>query len=171
MPDRADPVTAAVPVPRRTPKPSAKARRSAARLAAVQALYALAQTRAEVDGVIADFVNRRFGEEVDGDVYVAPEPGFFGDIVRGVVSRHSEIEGLLEANLVRPWTLDRLELLLRLILRCGIYETLAHPETPVAIIIADYINIADAFFAGKEPSIVHAVLDRVAKAVRPSGAG
>lgn len=167
MSDPADnPTTVALPKPRKAPKPSAKARRSAARLGAVQALYALAQTRAEVDAVIADFMDRRFGEEVDGDVYIMPEPTQFAMLVRGVVGRHQEIETLLEDNLIAPWTLDRLELLLRLILRCGIYELLAHRETPVGIIISDYMSITDAFFAGKEPTIVNAVLDRIAKAIR-----
>ncbi len=149
-------------------KPSAKARRSAARLAAVQALYQIALTDGDPESVLGEFVRHRFGADLDGDRYVEPEPGLFGIIVRGVTGRAGDIDGLVTGALDASWSLDRLEPLLRAILRAGAWELLANPEVPAQIVIAEYIDMTHAFFSGREPGMVNAVLDRVAHTVRPS---
>lgn len=151
------------------PKPSAKARRSAARLAAVQALYQMAIAGASVDGVIGEFVRFRFGEPLDGEAMVTPDPVLFGDIVRGVVARREDIDGLIAAALDPPWSLARLDALLQATLRAGAWEVLAE-GTAAGIIVSDYVNVANAFFAEKEPGMVNAVLDRIARQTRPDEA-
>jgi N utilization substance protein B len=52
--------------------------------------------------------------------------------------------------------------LLRLILRCGVFE-LKYKTAEKAIIINDYVNIAKAFYQLKEPAFVNAILDKFAK--------
>jgi N utilization substance protein B len=36
------------------------------------------------------------------------------------------------------------------------------------VAISEYVALADAFYAGKEPGMVNAVLDRLARDLRPS---
>ena len=61
--------------PKTPPKPrsSAKARRSAARLAAVQVLYEIAQTGKSAAEALAEFIEFRIGHEVDGEKFVAAD--------------------------------------------------------------------------------------------------
>lgn len=150
-----------------TPKPSAKARRSAARLAAVQALYQLEQSGTPLDKVIAEFVHHRFGEEVEGEPMVEPDAPLFGDIVRGTRVRSGEVDALVSGALDTQFSLSRLDLLLRCVMQAGAWELLANLHVPAPIVISEYVNVTRAFFGGKEPAMVNAVLDRIAREQRP----
>lgn len=152
-------------------KPSASARNRAARLHAVQALYNIKQTGQSADSVLGEFVRFRLGEDVDGDQYVDPDRPLFAAIVRGVMERESDINSILDGALDKGMTSERLELLLRLILRAGTWELLVKPDTAARIVIADYVDLAHAFYEGKEPGITNGVLDRIARVLRPDELG
>ncbi len=44
-------------------------------------------------------------------------------------------------------------------------------DVPVAVIVAEYVDIAKAFYSEDEPKLVNAVLDRVSRRVRGEGRG
>ena len=146
---------------------SAKARRSAARLAAVQALYQIDLAGAAPETVLSEFVKHRLGHEVDGVSYVAADPALFALIVRGASERRTDIDAMLSAALDAKMPLDRLELLLRAILRAGAFELLAQAETHPRIILAEYIEVTKAFYAGREAGVINGVLDHLAHKLRP----
>lgn len=146
---------------------SAKARRKAARLSAVQALYQIDLTGADVEPVVGEFVKHRLGQEIDGEQFVAADPQLFSDIVRGAAYRRPEVDGLVTAALSPKFPLERVEMLLRAILRAGAYEIFAHRDVHPRILISEYVDVAHAFFAGREPGMVNGVLDHVARVVRP----
>ena len=150
-----------------TPKPSAKARRSAARLAAVQALYQLEQSGTPLDKVISEFVHHRFGEPVEDEPMVEPDAPLFGDIVRGTRVRSDEVDALVSGALDAQFSLSRLDVLLRCVMQAGAWELLANLHVPAPIVISEYVNVTRAFFGGKEPAMVNAVLDRIAREQRP----
>lgn len=156
------------PKPPAPPKPtgSAKARRSAARLAAVQALYQVELAETPVDTVVGEFVRHRFGHEIDGETFVTADPTLFADIVRGVVERRGELDELLAGCLDRQWTLDRMEAILRATLRAGAWEMLANSAVAAHIVINDYIDVTHGFFSGREPGMVNGVLDRLGRTLR-----
>jgi transcription antitermination protein NusB len=56
---------------------------------------------------------------------------------------------------------------LRAVLRAGAYELLARTDVPARVVISEYLDIAHAFFSGKEPGLVNGVLDRIAHVLRP----
>lgn len=149
------------------PTGSAKARRSAARLAAVQALYQIELGGTPSETAIGEFVRHRFGQEIDGDRYVTADPQLFADIVRGVMARQADVDQLLAGALERQWGLDRMEPILRAILRSGAWELLGNTGVAPHIVINDYIDVGHAFFAGREPAMVNGVLDRLARQLRP----
>lgn len=137
-------------------------RRSATRLAAIQALYALEVSGGEIDGVLADFIERRWSPSDGSSVSSRPDEAFLRALVEGVVACGPKIDVAIEGALTGGWTLSRLEILLRAILRAGAFELCAQPDVPTKVIINEYLEITHAFFAGKEPSLVNAVLDRLA---------
>ena len=148
-------------------KPSANARRSAARLVAVQALYQMASTGIDTETVIGEFVQHRFETEIDGERMVPPDPALFGDIVRGTSDRAADIRPMIAGALDRSWSVERLEKLLAAILSAGAWELLANAEVDARLAIAEYVAVAHAFFGGSEPAMVNAVLDRLARELRP----
>ena len=69
--------------------------------------------------------------------------------------------------MAKDWAYDRLDVILRCILRLGAFEMLNRVEVPAKVIIGEYVDLADAFFSGSEPGIVNGILDRVARGARP----
>ncbi len=149
--------------------------RSAARLAAVQALYQMDATRIGLDDVIAEFSSYRFGqgdsmdERAKGEIPAEPDQPFFADLLRGVVREQDRVDGLIAAHLPKGWRLSRLDSTLLAILRSGTYELIARQDVPFKVVIDEYLNITHAFFAGEEPGLVNGILDRLAHELGRAG--
>jgi transcription antitermination protein NusB len=140
--------------------------RAAARLAAVQALYQHEMEATRLATLLDEFHRHRLGAEIDDDVYAEAEVAFFDDVVKGVLARRDEIDGLLSEKLAEGWKLERLDKTMLQILRAGTYELLARADVPTASAISEYLDVAHAFFDAREAKFVNGVLDAVAKAVR-----
>lgn len=153
----------------------AHARRRAARLAAVQALYQIEISGAGVDDAIADQALREPDIETEGKVRPAFDQPFMGDLVRGATARRADIDGMIDGALTEGWSLERLDAVLRAILRAGVCELLTKPEIDAPVIINEYVEIAKSFFSGNEPKMTNGVLDKLAKVLRagmePGGTG
>ncbi len=141
-------------------------KRSLARLAAVQALYQIELTSANPGAVVSEFLAHRLGREIDGDQYAEADRVFFAELVKGCSERREDVDGIVAPSLPPDWPLARLESVLRAILRAGAYELLARGDVPARVAINEYVEIAHAFFSGKEPGMVNGVLDRIARTVR-----
>lgn len=142
--------------------------RRAARLAAVQAVYQMEQTGADAEAVIEEFVAHRFGHEAEVSPAGVPEKDFFADLVRGVPHRQTEIDRAVLRALSANWKLQRIDSILRAILRVAAYELVGRPDVPARVAIDEYVEIAHAFFEGEEVGFVNAILDRLAREKRVS---
>ena len=137
--------------------------RSAARLAAVQALYQRQMEKTPLPRLLDEFHQHRLGREIEGDEYADAEVAFFDDVVSGVDARREEIDDKLTARLAQGWTLARLDKTMLQILRAGTYELIARPDISKATAISEYVDVAKAFFDDREAKFVNGVLDAVAK--------
>lgn len=146
--------------------PARSQARSAARLAAVQALYQHHMEATPLARLLDEFHQHRLGAEIEEDQYVEAEVAFFDDLVKGAIARQDEIDAALTARLAEGWSLARLDRTMLQILRAGAYELLARPDVPVGTAISEYVDVAHAFFEAREAKFVNGVLDGVAKAVR-----
>jgi len=144
---------------------SAKARKTAARLAAVQVLYQMRLNNQSGASAVREFVAHRSGFKIDGDVLVPADAGMLEEIVTGAERRMMDIDAIM-AQALKSAKRGEVETLLECILRAGIYELIAAGDVDAGIIINDYLNVTAGFYGGNEPKIVNAVLDRVAKSVR-----
>ena len=140
--------------------------RSAARLAAVQALYQLEMEQTAMARLLDEFHQHRLGAEIEDEQYLEAETAFFDDIVRGTHARREEIDGLIAARLAQGWSLARIDKTMLQILRAGAYELLSRGDVPTATVISEYLDVAHAFFDAREAKFVNGVLDAVARAVR-----
>ena len=140
--------------------------RSAARLAAVQALYQQEMETITLPRLLDEFHRHRLGATVDDVEYADAEIDFFDDLVKGVDARRAEVDAAISARLAAGWTLERLDRPMRQILRAGTYELIARPDVPTGSVISEYVDVAAAFYAKKEKGFVNGLLDGVAKAVR-----
>lgn len=140
--------------------------RSAARLAAVQALYQIEMEGTPLAKLLHEFHEHRLGATIEDETYADAEVDFFDDIVSGVDARREEIDALIAQRLADGWSLDRLDRPMRAILRAGAYELVARPDVPVATVITEYVDVAHAFFDKRETGFVNGLLDAIAKAAR-----
>jgi len=140
--------------------------RSAARLAAVQALYQQEMEGTPVARLIKEFHDHRLGATIEDAQYHEAERDFFDDIVTGVEARRADLDRLIAARLAEGWSLERLDRPMRAILRAGAYELLARPDVPVGSVISEYVDVAHAFFDKRESGFVNGLLDAIAKEVR-----
>jgi N utilization substance protein B len=140
--------------------------RSAARLAAVQALYQQEMEGTPTARLIHEFHHHRLGATIEGETYAQAEISFFDDLVSGTLARRDEIDALIAERLAEGWSLERLDKPMKAILRVGAYELLARRDVPVASVISEYVDVADAFYDAREKGFVNGLLDGVAKVAR-----
>ena len=140
--------------------------RSAARLAAVQALYQMEMEGTPLPKLLHEFHEHRLGATIEDATYAEAEVAFFDDIVSGVDARREELDQVIGGKLAEGWSLERLDRPMRAILRAGAYELVARPDVPVASVISEYLDVADAFYDKREKGFVNGLLDAIAKDVR-----
>ena len=142
--------------------------RSAARLAAVQALYQQEMEEIPTARLLREFHDHRLGATIGDITYIEAERDFFDDVVTGVEARREEIDGLISGRLAEGWTLERLDRPMRALLRAGAYELVARADVPVASVISEYVDVAHAFYDKRESGFVNGLLDAGAKEARPA---
>jgi N utilization substance protein B len=136
--------------------------RRASRLAAVQAIYQMELTGEDAETVASEFADHRFGRETEISPAGLPDEEFFGAIVRGVPHAQVEIDRSITRCLSANWRLERIDSILRAILRAASFELIERKDVPAKVVIDEYVEIAHAFFQGEEPSFVNAALDKMA---------
>src|ERR1700750_2137290 len=94
-------------------------RRGAARLAAVQALYQMDIGGAGINDIFAEFESHWIGNEVEGDQYLPPEHAFVREGVSGVVRDQARLDPLIDEALSKGWPLQRIDAIIRAVLRAG----------------------------------------------------
>jgi len=157
---------------RSPPKPRGRPR-TASRVAAVQALFQSEQAGDNPETVIDQFVRHRLGALAgsdgfeDGRVPDAEVP-LFGRIVRAAVLLQDRVDALIAEALPADWPIARLDPVLRAVLRAGGAELAMADGPPTRVVINEYLDVAHGFFTGDEPGLVNAVLDRLARELRPA---
>lgn len=145
---------------------SAGAARSAARLAAVQALYQMDVTGKTLPDIFAEFESHWIGGEIEGERYNPAELAFFRDIVKGVLTDQRALDTGVNGALVSSWPLARIDSVMRAILRAGAYELKKRRDVPAKVVIKEYVDVAGAFFGRDESGMINAVLDSLGRSYR-----
>ncbi len=141
--------------------------RRTARLAAVQALYQMAMTGAGADAVVREFLRHRLGPQANKTAVGGADPKLFAELVQGVAAAGDELDDMIAAVLSDQHDVDRLETVLKVVLRAGAFELANRLDVPAPVTIKEYVDVAEAFYDKKGTSLANAVLDRLARALRP----
>jgi transcription antitermination protein NusB len=146
--------------------------RTAARVAAVQALFQAEQGPENPETVIDQFIRHRLGAPPEGGGYEdgrAPDAHakLFARIVRATAEKQDVLDKLIAEGLPPDWPLARLDPVLRALLRAAGAELLMPDGAPGRVIINEYLDVAHGFFDGDEPKLANGMLDNLARTLRP----
>jgi N utilization substance protein B len=142
----------------------------------VQALFQAEQAQVNVETVIDEFIRHRLGERPDpggdggfenGRAPDAHAP-LFASIVRAATVQQDRIDALLSEVLSADWPLERLDPVLRALMRAGAAELCMTDGPPARVVINEYLDVAHGFFEGDESRMANGVLDRLAHLLRPA---
>lgn len=145
--------------------------RTGARVAAVQALFQTEQSGENIETVLDQFVRHRLGTAPgqdgfeDGRVEQADVP-LFARIMRGAATHTEDLDQLIASHLATGWAMNRLDPVLRAILRAAAGEMRDMGGPPAKVVIKEYMDVAHGFFGGEEPRFCNGVLDALARALR-----
>ena len=134
--------------------------RTRARELALQALY---QADLVDEGCLAEIEST-----LRDDGHPAEVVDYAFDLARGVRARRAEHDALIAAA-AQHWTVDRMAVVDRNILRMGIEELLLHPEVPPRVVINEAIEMAKRFSTSSSGAFVNGVLDRVRRDLQAAG--
>jgi transcription antitermination protein NusB len=148
-------------------EPPPNAARSAARLAAVQALYQMDLAGTDANMVLEQFAERATGENIEDGECGNTDLIFLNRLVNGTVKRQRKLDPAINAALDPAWPLPRLDSTMRAILRAGAYEIMFRSDVSARTIISEYVELAQDFFDGDEPGMVNGVLNHLARDHRP----
>jgi len=146
--------------------------RTGARVAAVQALFQSEQGPTSAETVIDEFIRFRFGATEgsegfqDGRVHEV-DVRLFSAIVRAAVREQDRLDLMIAETLATDWKIDRLDPVLRALIRAGAAELAQKDGPPAKVVINEYLDVAHGFFEGDEPRMANGVLDRMAHLLRP----
>jgi len=98
---------------------------------------------------------------------VAPDP-YVVDVVRGVEAQRSQIDQLVASHAI-GWTVDRMPVVDRALLRMATFELLARPDVPTGVIISEAVELATQYSTEESGRFVNGMLATIATVVRPPG--
>ncbi len=136
--------------------------RFAARFAAIQALYQLEREENLGLAVVQQFLTHHF-EKSDEITYIKPDTRLFQRIVLCACEHKEQIDQLISQFLNQDWRLERIDSVVRAILKAATCELLGLTEVPAPVVINEYINVTKEYFTGKEVAFVNGTLDNIAK--------
>ncbi|GGW33998.1 transcription antitermination factor NusB [Streptomyces xantholiticus] len=137
------------------------AARNKARKRAFQILFEADQRGASVQSVLADWVRHARTDERQ-----PPVAEYTMDLVEGYAEHADRIDELIATYAV-GWTIDRMPVVDRNILRLGTYELVWKDETPDAVVIDEAVQLAKEFSTEESPAFVNGLLGRF-KDLKPS---
>ncbi|MFN7038380.1 MAG: transcription antitermination factor NusB [Alphaproteobacteria bacterium] len=151
-------------------------RKTTARLAAIQALYAddIRDQDRNVSKLILDSLasfekDNLLFESIDSknnSALIEPDQQFFHKLVTKVIESQSEIDAIIAEYLTEDWNLEKLALLIKSTLRASVCELKYFKEIPPKVIINEYTTIARGFFSESETGFINGILDKIAQNIR-----
>lgn len=155
------------PAPRRPAGRRARKRgagqgqRSAARRRALDILYEADVLDQEIALVLAKHLHEQLPDAAHPDAYTV-------ELVQGVDRLRADIDGRIR-DAAEHWSLERMPLVDRNILRLGTFELLRRPDDPpTPVVLNEAVELAKLLSTDDSGRFVNGVLSAIAKRARPA---
>ena len=104
-------------------------------------------------------------DAVLADLPVPPDP-FAGDLVAGVGAHLDDIDERIR-RFSRGWTIERMPVVDRTVLRMAVYELLHRPDVPTGAVISEAVELAKRYSTDDSGRFVNGMLSAISEEVRP----
>lgn len=135
--------------------------RSKARKRAFQIIFEADQRNAPVMSVLDDWLRH-----ARNDPRQPPVNEYAVQLIEGYSGNSERIDELISTYAV-GWTLDRMPVVDRCILRLGAYELIWSEDTPEAVVIDEAVQLAREFSTDESPPFINGLLARL-KDLKPT---
>ena len=143
--------------------PARTSTRRAARLGVVHGLYEMDMAGTCLEDLLP-LVRNQFEKDVP-DLLLMDELHCH-KVLKSVVQHQDTLDAAIDKALSKNWSLQRLESLLRAILRAGACELYDCHDIAPQVVISEYVALTRKFFTLKETGMVNAVLEALVQPLR-----
>ncbi|MEO1405675.1 MAG: transcription antitermination factor NusB, partial [Pseudomonadota bacterium] len=91
---------------------------------------------------------------------------FYETLVQQTVAQDAELDARIEHH-VKNWTLERIMLVDRILLKLAMCEILYFEDIPAKVSMNEYLELAKAYSTPKSSLFINGILDAVAKPMQP----
>jgi len=98
--------------------------------------------------------------EIDSDI-----GGRAGAIVEGVISDLEELDDLIE-SVAEHWSVARMPVIDRNVMRIALHELRSDEMTPVAVVVSEAVRLAQTYSTEKSAAFVNGVVATLARTLR-----
>ena len=125
----------------------------------IQFLYLTEMNEGETEDQLESFWENNSCKEKDVQTFTE-------DILRDIFNHKKEIDALLE-KFSDNWTLSRMTVIDRNLLRMAASELMYSKTVPPKVVIDEALEIAKKFGTADSPNFINGVLDRILKELKP----
>ena len=153
----------------------AKGKRSTARLAAVQGVYAFeisqeagtaVQANSFIKGFLACYSTGALQDAPHNNERVVLDLDLATKLATQTLQELPYIDGVIVPLLAEGWKIERLHSTLRAILRIAVCEMAFASEVPARVLIDEYTSLAGEFADKSEINFINGILDKIACKLR-----
>lgn len=87
---------------------------------------------------------------------------FFESLIQGVTEQQSKLDELISPKL-KKWTMERLPMPDRAIIRMAVFELCGGTDAPVSVAISEAVQLARKYGTDESPSYINAILGQIAQ--------
>tara|TARA_A100001011_G_scaffold370162_1_gene426196 strand:- start:1262 stop:1699 length:438 start_codon:yes stop_codon:yes gene_type:complete len=131
---------------------------------AVQAVFQFFFSNENIDKILEEFLSFR-SQETENQV-IKYDTIFLKKIVNGVFENKEKIKNIIEQNLSKEWLIERVDPTMHAILSLAIYEFFSCKNTPLKVILNEYVSIASLYLDDINTGFVNGILDKIGKNIR-----
>lgn len=112
-------------------------------------------------------INEIYADMLEQDeIIVEPDQDFLAILYTTTTDNLDPIDEIISRNLKPGWTIEKLDPVIKNILRLAISELLFFGDIPRNVIIDQYVSLTGDFYAKKEVGFVNALIDKFAQQTR-----
>jgi N utilization substance protein B len=148
--------------------------RHAARFIAVLSLYSFDMRKQDslskaAEDMLRSYYNKDiFYFNVKDEIELhAPDELFLNQLIDLVEKKQESIDQLIRSNLIEKYSFNKLDRVIKAILRLAAAELLYYGDVPAKVVIDEYVSITKAFYESSEAGFINKVVDILARSVRP----